>query len=246
MSQHAADPATANITDAKQARRRAVESQRLAAIGRAVAALAHESRNALQRSQACLEMLALEVQDRPRALDLVYRIQIAQDHLARLYEEVRRYAAPVVLHRTPENLADVVALAWSHLEPLWKGRAVALRCAPWDDRWRCAVDRLALAQVFRNVLDNALAAAADPVEIDIAWADALLDGKSAVRASVGDNGPGMNAEILENVFEPFFTTKSHGTGLGLAISRRIVEAHGGQMTVESRRGVEVVILLPKE
>jgi two-component system sensor kinase FixL len=72
----------------------AAEVQRLAAIARAAVALTHEGRNALQRSQACLEMLALEVQDRPKALDLVRRIQAAQDDLARLCEEVRRTVAP--------------------------------------------------------------------------------------------------------------------------------------------------------
>lgn len=57
--------------------------------------LAHESGNALARSQACLEMLAFEVEDRPKTLNLINRIQAAQDHLRQLYDEVRNYAAPL-------------------------------------------------------------------------------------------------------------------------------------------------------
>ena len=70
-----------------------------------VTGLAHESGNALARSQACLEMLALEVEDRPEALDLIGRIQKAQDHLQQLYEEVRNYAAPLKLERQRHSVS---------------------------------------------------------------------------------------------------------------------------------------------
>ena len=77
------------------------QAERLAAIGEMAAGLAHENRNAMQRMQACLEMLALEVQDRPEALDLLNRMQAAQDRLHHLHEEVREYAAPIVLNCEP-------------------------------------------------------------------------------------------------------------------------------------------------
>ncbi len=89
-----------DITERKEAQARALQAERLAAIGIMVTGLAHESRNALQRSQACLEMLALELPDRPRAQDLLARLQKAQDELARVYEGVRNYAAPIQLERT--------------------------------------------------------------------------------------------------------------------------------------------------
>ena len=88
-----------DITFLKQAQERALQSERLAAIGEMVTGLAHESRNALQRCQACLEMLALAVRDRPEALDLIDRLQKAQDHLHHLYEDVRGYAAPIKLEK---------------------------------------------------------------------------------------------------------------------------------------------------
>src|SRR5262249_30055755 len=71
-------------TGVKQAQEQALRSERLAAIGQMMTGLAHESGNALARSQACLEMLAMEVEDRPEALDLIGRIQKAQNHLQQL------------------------------------------------------------------------------------------------------------------------------------------------------------------
>src|SRR5262249_28947483 len=91
------------------------QSERLAAIGRWMAGLAHKSRNALQRSQACLEMLKLDVADQPAALDLVSRIQTAQDHLHQLYEEVRDYAAPIRLKREEHDLQVILHETWDHL-----------------------------------------------------------------------------------------------------------------------------------
>src|SRR6185295_1735254 len=96
-----------DITERKMADERMLQAQRLAAIGEMVTGLAHESRNALQRSMACLETLATEVEDRPEALDLVRRVQKAHNHLQHLYEEVRNYAAPMNLSCEIVNVADV-------------------------------------------------------------------------------------------------------------------------------------------
>jgi DNA-binding NtrC family response regulator len=79
----------------KAAQQRALQAERLAAIGEAMTGLVHESRNALQRSQAALARLARRVKDRPEALDLIALVQKAQDDLHQLYEEVREYAAPI-------------------------------------------------------------------------------------------------------------------------------------------------------
>ena len=96
-----------DITERKRAQERALQTERLAAIGQMMTGLAHESGNALARSQACLEMLALEVPDTPEVQDLIGRIQQAQHHLRQLYEEVRGYAAPVKLERDAWDVAAV-------------------------------------------------------------------------------------------------------------------------------------------
>jgi two-component system, LuxR family, sensor kinase FixL len=243
---YAVGSVSADITPLKEAQRRAIQAERLAAVGQLVAGLAHESRNALQRSQACLEMLARRVADRPETLDLVDGIQQAQDDLHRLYEEVRDYAAPIVLDRRSCGIRDLLQEAWARLTPSRAGRDVRLR-ERGDPALACPGDAFRLIQVFRNILDNSIAAAHDPVEIDVEWSATEAAGRPAVGIVVRDNGPGLTPEQRCNLFEPFYTTKSQGTGLGMAITKRIVDAHEGLIEAgpDDDRGATILITLPR-
>src|SRR6516225_9475289 len=116
-----------DITGLKESQERALQAERLAAIGQMMAGLAHESGNALARSQACLEMLELEVQDRPEALNLIGRIQKAQNHLQQLYGEVRNYAAPLKLERQRHSVRSIWRQAWANLTDQRQGRTALLR-----------------------------------------------------------------------------------------------------------------------
>jgi PAS domain S-box-containing protein len=232
-----------DITFLKQAQERVLQAERLAAIGQMVTGLTHESRNALQRSQACLEMLALAVRDRPEALDLINRIQKAQDHLHHLYEDVRSYAAPIKIQKTTSDLRQVWREAWNHLESARKEKHAVLREVVDGVDPRCVGDPFRLEQVFQNILDNALAACPPPVAIEIRAATGELDGQPALRISVRDNGPGIGPDQRPKVFDPFFTTKAKGTGLGMAIAKRIVEAHGGRIAVGDADGPGALFLI---
>ena len=155
-----------DVTDRKRAEERARQAGRLAAIGETMAALVHESRNALQRSKASLEMLSLEIEDRPEALKLVARVERAQEDLHRLYEEVRQWAAPLNLRREDCNLQDIWMEVWGYVIQTRPGRGTRLEeelaCEP-----RYSVDRFAMAQVFRNVFENAVdvSPAGEPIRI---------------------------------------------------------------------------------
>ncbi|MBX6311410.1 MAG: PAS domain S-box protein [Isosphaeraceae bacterium] len=238
-----------DITSLKQAQERALQAERLAAIGQMVAGLAHESRNALQRSQACLEMLALTVPDRPEALDLIARLQKAQDDLHLLYEDVRSYAAPIALDRRPCDLAAIWREAWAHLDAAHRGKNAVLREAIEGVDLRLSADPFRLGQVFRNILENALAAGRAPIEITIRAEEAELLGQPALRVTVQDNGPGLGPESRRRLFEPFYTTKTKGTGLGLPIAKRLIEAHGGRIALGDHEGQAAgavfVITLPR-
>ena len=235
-----------DITDLKQAQDRALQSERLAAIGEMVAGLAHESRNALQRSQACLERLALRAQDRPDLLDLTNRIQAAQDHLHYLYEQVREYAAPIKLSLWRRQLGELVLESWDLLAKEHQGRHAKLEQHTDGLNLNCDVDRFAIVQVFRNVLENALAACSDQVEIHVHWSLVVLESEPAIQARFCDNGPGLSEDARDRIFEPFFTTKTRGTGLGMAIGKRIIEAHGGSIAVgQQSGGAELIITLPR-
>ncbi len=235
-----------DITEIKAAQERTLQAERLAAIGQMVAALAHESRNSLQAIQWYLEVLAGKLQDRPEALDLVRRLGRVQERLRQLYEDLRSYAAPIHLEAGECRLKEVLEETWGQLEPARRGARARLRVSEDGPSGPCEVDRRRLAQVFRNVLENSLAACPEPVAIAARIAPAVLDGQPAVRVSLRDNGPGLSPEQRRRIFEPFFTTKPEGTGLGMAIARRIVEAHGGAIAVgEVASGTEIVVTLPR-
>jgi signal transduction histidine kinase len=208
--------------------------------------LAHESGNALARSRACLDMLAWEVEGQSEAQELINGIRLAQDHLQQLYEEVRGYAAPIRLDRDQWDVRGVWRQAWANLALRRQGRDAVLDDELDGVELVCAVDAFRLEQVFRNILENALAACADPVRIAIRGHATELAGQPAVRIAVRDNGPGLNPEQARRIFDPFFTTKSKGTGLGMAIAKRIVEAHGGRIAVGAGPGAEILITLPRE
>jgi two-component system, LuxR family, sensor kinase FixL len=236
-----------DISGKKEAEAKLRQAERLAAIGEMLAALAHESRNALQRSQACLELLSLKIADRADAVKLLDDIQGAQDHLHELYERVRRFAAPIILERQPADLGQVLDEAWRQLEVVRRGRQTCLSQVADASSLTCDVDRLAIGQVFRNILENALSACNDPVQIHAVWQDVTWSEKAALQVSFRDNGPGLPPQVRQRLFEPFFTTKTRGTGLGMAIARRIVEAHGGRLVAGSDAvsGAEFVITLPR-
>jgi PAS domain S-box-containing protein len=240
-----------DITALKLSQERTLQAERLAAIGQMVTGLAHESGNALARSQACLEMLGLEVSDRPAALELLQRVQNAQNHLQQLYDEVRNYAAPLKLEREPWPLDAVWRQAWSNLAVRRQERATHLREQTRGIDLDCPIDPFRMEQVFRNIFENALAACRDPVEIRVLCTEAALHDSAGVRPAlhigVRDNGPGLSPEVRRRLFEPFFTTKTKGTGLGMAIAKRIVEAHGGRIEADSSGpGTEIHLYLPRD
>jgi PAS domain S-box-containing protein len=235
-----------DITELNQAQQRALQAERLAGIGQMSTGLAHESRNALQRIQACAEMLELEVEGNGEALDLVRRIKLAQDHMHRLFDEVRGYAAPVNLDRSACHLGSVWREAWELLLPQWEGRIAEMIEHTTGTELGFYGDHFRLVQLFRILFENSLAACRDPVRIEVTCSRMQSGTAAAVRISVRDNGPGLNQEQREHIFEPFYTTKTKGTGLGMAIAQRIVEAHGGHIAAseDSPSGANIVITLP--
>jgi two-component system, LuxR family, sensor kinase FixL len=233
-----------------QAEQRLIQNERLAAIGQMVTGLAHESRNALQRSRACLDMLELDLANAPEQLDWVNRTKSALVELQTLYEEVRNYAAPIKLEMTEQQPIQIVKDVWRHLETQHSGKGIQL-IIDNDTTIRCRCDRQRISQVIRNILENAIAVAPPESRIFVAIDHRESTSGRFVTLRFVDEGPGLNDEQCEKIFEPFFTTKTKGTGLGMAISKRIIEAHGGTIGVGDGRwinslspGAEVFFSLP--
>jgi signal transduction histidine kinase len=232
------------IVELRQAQQRAAQAERLAVIGRMFTVLSHESRNILHQLRLNLTVLSKIIYEPAEALEQVAAGERAVKRLYQLYDDLRGYAAPIALNRGRHNLADILLDAWNSLHYLHKGRTVRLNKSSDGVYW--VVDRLRLEQVFRNILENALAACFDPVEITWRLSAARLAGRPAIRITLRDNGPGLSTEQRRKIFDPFYTTKSNGTGLGLAICKRIIEAHGGEIAVESvpGQGAEFILTLP--
>lgn len=217
-----------DVTDLLAAQEQSLQSERLATIGRTITGLAHESRNALQRIQAGLEMLELELEQHPDARRDLDSIQRATHDLNNLLEEVRSFAAPIHLHLEHARLPEVWTRVWRHLEVARQGREVDLIESHSEGDMTVKLDVLRIEQVFRNLFENSLAASIDPVRI---WVDCVREQDKELRITIRDNGPGLSIEQREKVFEPFYTTKSTGTGLGMSIVQRIVQAHHGRIEV---------------
>lgn len=224
-----------DISDVKRVEAKLVQNERLAAIGQMMAGLAHESRNAFQRSHACLTNLAFDVREMPESLELVHKVQNALDNLNALLDEVRDYAAPIVLEKSPTHLEALIRDTWQQIVTA-NAESANIQFAihrSQDFPERIKIDRVRIGQVIWNLLENARSAC-NSADGEIRIELEKYDDPNRVVVEVHDNGAGLSAESTEHIFEPFFTTKTKGTGLGLAICRRIVNAHDGQLTARNR------------
>ncbi|WP_182870068.1 sensor histidine kinase [Rhodopirellula sp. JC639] len=224
-----------------------LESERLDAIAKMISGLAHESRNALQRAVACLDLLELDFAGEDRQLELSRKIRRSLSDLLSNYDEVRRFAEPIVLSRTPTHLVplcrDVFIDLRKHYQA-WTNQIEFIVDQPEDDV--ALVDRGKLDEVFYYILDNAFDQPQERIKVRIEFRRTTLEGQPAVRICVHNDGRPFYPEALQRAFEPFYTTKQHGTGLGLSISRRLVEAHRGRIQVRNPEsgGAAIEILLP--
>ena len=221
----------------------------LAAVGQAAAQVAHEIKNPLGSIRLGVAMLRDMTQAREAhtTIDLVER---GIEHLNRLTVDVTQYSrekpltlSPVDLHELLDASLDLVAEKLREKETPVEKRYTD---APLAGR----LDEDQLRQVFVNLFANAVDASekGSPLIITTgrpegsapAGARAGDNGAPAAapraRVTVTDRGAGMDERTRARIFEPFFTTKRKGTGLGLAIVKKIVEQHGGAITVESAPG----------
>jgi signal transduction histidine kinase len=189
-------------------------------------------------------MLLLEVEDRPDALKLVARVEKAQTDLHKLFEEVRQWAAPLHLQREKCNLRQLWREVWNNVSQTHSAKKIRLE-EKSPDAVVCSIDRFAMAQVFRNILENAIDASPEGQVIEIDCYERPNGSHREIAVTIADHGPGLSIEQQRRIFEPFFTTKTKGTGLGMAIASRIVQSHGGRIVASSPGGARIQITLPQ-
>jgi two-component system, NtrC family, sensor histidine kinase HydH len=218
-------------------------TERLAALGQLSAGLAHEIRNPLSTIKASAEMLFKNFDaDQAVAHEMAGFISSEVDRTNALVTRFLDFARPLALRLERTDLTQVideaVAEVENHNPPL--GVSIYRNYSPEIPPF--LLDRQLMERVIYNLLLNA--AQASPPRGSITVKTRQLG--DTVEIGVIDRGSGIAPKDRESIFNPFFTTKSSGVGLGLAIVSKIVDEHGGQITVESEPGAGSVfrVFLP--
>lgn len=212
-------------------------TERLAQLGALFAGFAHEVRNPLSTIGLNLQLVEEEQWDQENARDrrTLKRIHVLKGEVARLQgilDEFLRFARIPELKKQPTDLEAFVRELVEFHGPEMQEQGVTLRGFAQPGLPKVAVDRAHLRAAIVNLLKNAREACRSGDEVIVA----LRREGSGVVISVTDTGPGMSAEVLAKVFLPYFSTKKSGTGLGLPTVKRIVEEHGGKVSVSSEPG----------
>jgi two-component system, LuxR family, sensor kinase FixL len=208
---------------------------RLNEMGEMASTLAHELNQPLSAIANYVHGCARLMQDATSERDLQIKdaLKDAGEQSVRagqIIRHLREFVTKGETHKTSESLRQLVeeAGALALVGSREKGVRTIFNFAPGDDR--VLVDRIQIQQVLTNLMRNAIEAMKETAAKEIRVSVAHASGHT-LSVTVEDSGPGISPEIAGNVFKPFTTTKAGGMGIGLSISRRIVEAHGGEMTV---------------
>jgi two-component system, sporulation sensor kinase E len=219
-------------------------NEKQASIEELSATIAHEIRNPIAAAKSLVQQMGED----PQSVENIEYAKVAMDELDRVDRRVShllKYAKEEDYVFAHVNLAGVVDAALTQLKSALEGAKVqvARNYIVGPTVW---ADAEKLQQVFGNIIDNAIDAMANVPEtrrIDLFIENGAPKNVVVV---VRDTGCGIAEEKRVKIFNPFFTTKESGTGLGMAIAKKIVDAHQGQITVESAegRGSEFRVTLP--
>ena len=219
--------------------RRISQQEAAAAIGSFAASLAHEVRNPLSAVRLDLERAREGVTGESRVALLLDRALQQIERLDATVSGSLRIARSGNVSMTRLDIREPIGAAVAAAAPHFAERGARLDASVPPDALMVHGNSAALEQLLLNLLLNA--AAALPAQGRASIEARLLD--DTVEVTVRDDGRGIAPDELERVFEPFYTTREEGTGLGLTIVRRIADAHGGELSLESQPGVGTTIRL---
>ena len=217
---------------------------RLANAGTLAAGMAHEIKNALVAGRTFLDLLLEKNTDS----DLVQVVRRETARIDAIVSRMLRFSGTTTAELAPLHVHEVLEHALRLVQPQLSRREIQMERSFKSNPDLARGDEYELQQAFVNLLLNALEAMPHNGKVTIGTEN-LSDGPGGhgcVRVVFRDTGTGILPEHMNHLFEPFFTTKDYGTGLGLATTRRIIQDHGGSISVESRpgQGTTFAILLP--
>lgn len=245
-----------DLTRVEQLEERERLRDRLASLGEMAAGIAHELKNPLAGIEVMAGLLRRQVPASKDAQSLLADI-ISEAKLANaIVVEMIEFVRPIRLQVERTDVAEVLHQAITLAESKAARGEVVVDLQIAEQLPMLEVDQHQLCQVFINLVANAfdaldgkgriaIAATLGSIDEEPAFAQAQASTPTVV-IEVSDNGPGVPADLTDRIFNPFFTTKPQGTGLGLAIVRKIVDAHDGQIDLDSspETGTRFRVTLP--
>ena len=230
--EHLEQAVRAKTAELKQAQESLLQSEKLASIGLLAAGVAHELNNPLTSILMNVNLLMEEVENEPRLYNELKRVGEDAVRCQRIIDDLRDFSRRHELEVQSCDLNEVVRSALGLVAHELKLQGVTLSeeldpRLPWVP---CDPGRM--QQVLMNIFVNALQAM--PRGGNLAVRTGIQD--SVAEIMVQDTGGGIASEAKGKIFDPFFTTKPKGTGLGLSMVFRIMEEHGGSVTIDNARG----------
>jgi signal transduction histidine kinase len=237
-----------NMAREKEIEDRLRHAERLAALGRLVAGVAHEVRNPLATIRLRVQMAQREA----KTARVDEFCAIALEEIERLNGMVNRllnFARPVQFQPEPTDLKQLAEQRLNRFADNARKNGIQFVTSFPEDGTLLPIDQNKMAQVFDNVIQNAIEAmtkSGGTLRVSVTSAVRSASGIDKIRVEFRDTGNGISSSMVSRIFDPFFTTKPSGTGLGLSICHEFVRAHGGEIQVESAEGdgTSVRIILP--
>ncbi len=235
----------ASLQHEKAVRAQLVQSEKLAALGRIVASVAHELNNPLQAIQNALYLVKMEETLTPQAQEDIRTVLAETERMSSLIARLREIYRPVVNEDfKPGSVNDLVLEVQTLLNTHLRHNKIIFEFLPDENLPSIPMIHDQIKQVILNISLNAVEAMPDGGLLTVRTAYQPKNGEVYLRIS--DSGASINPHILPYIFDPFVTTKEGGTGLGLAITYDIVHRHNGRIEAESQagKGTTINIWLP--
>jgi PAS domain S-box-containing protein len=231
-----------DITDRKHLEKKLLQSERLAAVGEAVAHVVHELKNPLMIIGGFTSQIRNAVEDE-RSLQKLGMILEEVARVERLVGELGDFTKEYRLVRRQADINSVLRDVVKFMGAAYPEDLYSFEESLAPDLGEVLCDPDKLKQVFINIVTNGIEAMSKGGVITL-HSERIPHG---IEVRISDQGRGIPEKDLQQIFEPFFTTRERGSGLGLAISYKIVQAHGGEISALNRpgKGATFVIRIPR-